>query len=142
MLLLKNPNDAQLASLSIMRNSRWRQRRPPFHGFRMVCSILVCLFNKVYIFLNKIIKQWTISWFSPNVIFWYLTNQTVIFLKMLQNCTDMDENNNKLHCWRYWVYGLKSMPGLTAITQLLTRLISLHVGWLFYQFSVQLRFVL
>jgi len=51
MLLLKNPNDAQLASLSILRNSRWRSSWPPFHDFRIVFPILVYLFNKVYIFL-------------------------------------------------------------------------------------------
>jgi len=41
MMLLKNPNDAKLASVSILRYSRWRQRWPPFHDFRMVCPILV-----------------------------------------------------------------------------------------------------
>jgi len=46
---LKNPNDAQLALLSIFRNSRWRPRWPPFHDIRMVLHILVYLFNKVYI---------------------------------------------------------------------------------------------
>jgi len=50
MLFLMNPNDAQLASLSILRNSRWHPRFPPFHDFRMVCPILVYLFSKVYIF--------------------------------------------------------------------------------------------
>jgi len=36
--------------LSILRNSRWRPRLPPFHDFRIVCPILVYLFNKVYMF--------------------------------------------------------------------------------------------
>jgi len=48
MLLLKNLNDAQLASLSNLGNSRWL----PFHEFMVVCPILVYLFNKVYIFFK------------------------------------------------------------------------------------------
>ena len=64
MLLLKNPNDAQLASLNILRNSRWRPRWSQFYDFTMVCPILVYLFYKVCICLNKIIKQWTINTFK------------------------------------------------------------------------------
>ena len=36
--------------MSILRDSRWRPRWPPFHDFRIVCPILIYLMNKVYIF--------------------------------------------------------------------------------------------
>jgi len=38
MLLLKNPNDAQLPSLSILINSSWRPRWPQFIGNVLLIS--------------------------------------------------------------------------------------------------------
>ena len=57
MLLLKNLNDAQLASLNILRNSRWRPIWPPFHNFRIVSLIIVHVYTKYYIFQNKTINR-------------------------------------------------------------------------------------
>ena len=52
MLLLKNPNDAQLASLTILRK----------HGRHFMISGWCVPYW--FIFLNKIIKQWTIKTFT------------------------------------------------------------------------------
>ena len=51
MLLFKNPNDAGLASLRVLRNSRWRPRWPPFLAlfyvwdYNAVFPILFCVID-------------------------------------------------------------------------------------------------
>ena len=55
MFLIKNPNDAGLASLRVLRNSRWRPRWPPFQHYLLCDAITLFkpLFNILFTLRNN-----------------------------------------------------------------------------------------